>query len=176
MARMPYFDAASGDEETREYLDRLPPMNIFRMMAHAETVMPRFVRMGNALLGKTELDPQLREMAIVRVGHLSQATYELHQHNALCRKLGMPEDKIEALAGKADAPVFSKLERMVLEFADTVVRDVRAPDAMFEALRKELGERQMVELVLTIGYYMMTCRFLENFGVDIEASGDTINP
>ncbi len=29
----------------------------------------------------------------------------------------------------------------------------------------------MAELVLTVGFYMMVCRFLENFEVDIEAPG-----
>jgi hypothetical protein len=42
---------------------------------------------------------------------------------------------------------------------------------MFEAMRERLTTRALAELVLTIGYYMMVSRFLENFDVDIEPPG-----
>ena len=35
-----------------------------------------------------------------------------------------------------------------------------------------LGYKQIQELVITIGYYMMVSRFLETFDVDIEAKGE----
>jgi hypothetical protein len=59
----------------------------------------------------------------------------------------------------------------VLRFADQLVHHVKAPDAMWQDLSKHLDHRQMAELVLTVGYYMMVCRFLENFEVDIESPG-----
>ena len=45
---------------------------------------------------------------------------------------------------------------------------VKAPDVMWNDMLRHLDHRQMAELVLTVGFYMMVCRFLENFEVDIE--------
>jgi len=59
----------------------------------------------------------------------------------------------------------------VLRFTDEVFHRVKAPDAMFEAMRERLTTKALSELVLTIGFYMMVCRFLENFEVDIEPPG-----
>jgi hypothetical protein len=42
---------------------------------------------------------------------------------------------------------------------------------MFDAMRARLSTKALAELVLTIGFYMMVCRFLENFEVDIEPPG-----
>lgn len=57
----------------------------------------------------------------------------------------------------------------MLRFTDQLVHHVRAPDAMFEAMRERLTTRALAELVLTVGFYMMVSRFLENFDVDIES-------
>ena len=56
-------------------------MNIFRMLAGGEGLLRAFSRFGNHLLFKSKLDPVLREIAIVRVGVLSDATYEVYQHD-----------------------------------------------------------------------------------------------
>ena len=68
MARIPYPDPTELSEETTEFLGRLPALNIFRMLAGADGLLPAFSRFGNHLLNRTELDPVLRELAILRVG------------------------------------------------------------------------------------------------------------
>ena len=68
MARIPYPDPDTFDADTRSLLDKLPPLNLFRMMAGGGALLNNFVRLGNHLLFKSELDPVLRELAIIRVG------------------------------------------------------------------------------------------------------------
>ena len=41
--------------------------------------------------------PSLRELAILRVGRLSRAAYEVFQHERIAREAGVAEDKIAAL-------------------------------------------------------------------------------
>ena len=72
-------------------------MNIFRMMAHGDGLLEKFVLLGNQILFKTKIDPVLREIAIVRVGVLSDAKYEVYQHERICRQLGMSEELIGAI-------------------------------------------------------------------------------
>jgi 4-carboxymuconolactone decarboxylase len=154
MARVPYPDPKALSPETQDHLGKLPPLNLFRMMAGGEGLLRAFVRLGNHLLFKSALDPVLREIAILRVGALSGARYEVFQHER-----SGPDD-----------PVFSDLQRLVMRFTDEVVADVRASDATFEALRVELSLQQLQELTVTIGYYMMASRFLETFDIDLEGA------
>ena len=172
MARIPYPDLDALPEEVRSFVGRIDPMlNIYRMLPHAETSLYGFMKLGNALLFKADLAPVLRELVILRVGYLSGADYEVHQHLVVALHLGVSDDKIAGASIGPDAPVFSDLERAVLRFTDEVVRDVKASDAAYEALAAHLSYRELSELLLTIGFYMMVCRFLENLEVEIEAPG-----
>jgi len=172
MARIPYPDIDALPEDVRSFAGRIRPMlNIYRMLPHAETSLYGFMKLGNALLFKADLDPILRELVILRVGYLSDATYEIHQHLVVAAHVGVPPEKIAAAEAGPEAPVFSDLERAVLRFTDEVVQDVKASDAAYNAVAKHLSHRELSELLLTIGFYMMVSRFLENLEVEIEESG-----
>ena len=73
MARIPYRDPNSYSEDDAKLMGKAPAMNIFRMLTHADSAARQYMRLGNALLTRGELDPVLRELAILRVGHLSHA-------------------------------------------------------------------------------------------------------
>ena len=177
MPRIPYPDVSALPQKLQDFQARLDPnVNIFRMLPWAETMVEPWHRLGHAILQRGKLDPVLREMAILRVGHLCRAPYEVHAHERIGARAGMPPGKIAALAEGAEAPVFSELEKLVIRFTDEVVRNVKASDATFDALARHLSHREMVELVLTIGYYQMTCAFLENFEIPIEAPGAIDDP
>lgn len=168
MARVPYPDPADLSPDTREYLAKLPPINIFRMMAGGEGLLRAFSRFGTHLLYKTKLDPVLREIAIVRVGVLSNAGYEVFQHEAISRQLGMSDELIAAIHEGPDAAAFDDAQREVMRFTDDVVANVRASDETFEPLRARLSAQELQELVVAIGFYMAVSRYLETFGVEVE--------
>lgn len=170
MPRIPYYDVDSATDKHAEFLGKLKPhLNIYRMLANSEAGLKGFVRMGNALLYRCELDAGLRELAIVRVGRLSRAAYEVFQHERIAREVGVAEEKIAALRDATiEAPAFTDHEKAVLRYTDDVVRNVRASDKTLKAIQAFLTPGAVVELTLTIGYYMMVCRFLESMGVDGE--------
>jgi alkylhydroperoxidase family enzyme len=168
MARIPYPEAAALSAETQDQLAKLPPLNLFRMLAGGEGLLRGFVRLGNHILFKTELPAVLREIAILRVGALSAARYEVFQHERIARGLGMSDALIAAIRTGPDDPAFDDLQRLIVRYTDDVVRNVRASDDTFRPLAARISVRQLQELTITIGYYMMVSRFLETFGVDIE--------
>ena len=168
MARVPYPAPKALSSETQAFLGKLPPLNLFRMMAGGEGLLRAFVRLGNHLLSKSKLSPVLREIAILRVGALSSARYEVFQHERIARGLGMTDGLLAAIRHGPDDPAFDDLQRLVMRFTDDVVRNVRASDETFEAVRARLSLQELQELTVTIGYYMTASRFLETFDIDIE--------
>ena len=171
MARVPYPDPAKLLPETQEALSKIAPLNIFRMLAGGEGLMPAFLKLGNYILFKSKLDPILREIAIIRVGVLSKAKYEVHQHERIGRDLGMSEALIEAMHKGPDHPALNEMQRLVMRYTDDVVLNVRASDATFKPLMERLSLQEMHELMITIGFYMMVSRFLETYDIQIEAPG-----
>src|SRR3954452_18008446 len=98
MARIEPIDPASAGEDVREGLDNLPPLNIFRTLAHAETAFRPFLRFGGAVLGQMALDPVVRELAILTVAKEAEAEYEWIQHVAIGKTIGVSDAQIKALA------------------------------------------------------------------------------
>ena len=168
MARIPYFDMTQAPASYTEMLSGRKPLNLYRMLPHAGKAGEGFLKLGGALLRDGELDPHLREVAILRVGLLSDASYEVHQHRKVARHVGLSDAKVAAITPGADTSALSELELQVLRFTDQLFHHVKAPDAMFRAMQDRLTTRALAELVLTVGFYMMVSRFLENFEVDIE--------
>ena len=175
MARLPYVDPDSAPPAVRELLARLPAqLNVFRMMAHAETAFRPLLGLGTAILGRQQLDARLRELVLLRVAVLSNARYEWVQHVAIARAAGIPDAQIEALErGQIESDAFSPRERTVLRFASEVVRDVRARDTTFADAATVLSPREIVEVIVTVGFYMMIARLLETTDVDLEPPAGT---
>lgn len=172
MARIPYFDPAMATGHAKTAYGKLPALNIFKMLGHSGDMLEAFRLFGNQILVHSKLDPVLREIAIVRVGVLSHANYEVYQHEEISRRIGMSEAKIRAIHEGPWAADFSEVERLVMLFTDDVVANVRASDMTFNPLAARLSHQEMQELVITIGFYMLVSRFLETFDVDIE-TGET---
>lgn len=171
MARIAPVAEEAMAPELRELLATRPPYNIYRILANAPTALPGFVQLAGALLTASELDPQLREMVILRVGAHCRSAYEIHQHRRLALHVGVSEARIARAMDLADAAAGESLEDRMLAFTDAVVLSVKAPAAQFEALREHLSPRGITELLMTIGTYMMVSRVLENLEVEIEREG-----
>ena len=175
MARLPYVDPATAPEPVRELLARLPvELNVFRMMAHAETDFRPLVGLGSAILGRQKLSAKLRELAILRVAALSPARYEWVQHVPIAKASGATDAQVAALErGDVAADAFDTVERAVLRFTTEVLRDVRASDASFAELARHLSAQEIVELIVTVGYYMLIARLLETTAVDLDPPAGT---
>ena len=168
MARIDYCDPAAASERTREILDKNRNANIFRMMAHSPSYFEQYCRLGRAIRHKGELDPVVRELAITRTGMLCEAPYEIAAHKRIGKGVGVTDEQNEALADWRSASCFSDLQRAALAFTDEIVQLRRPTDATFNAIAAKLTPGALVELQLSVGFYIMTSKFLETFAIDLQ--------
>lgn len=169
MPRIPFADPATLTPQFKELLAAKHPLNLYRMLPRlGPAASSGFVALGGALLRDGTIDPVLREIAILRVGHLSRASYEVHQHTRIGRRVGMREDLFAAIRQGPDAAAFTPHEALVMRYTDHVVANVKAGDALFREVVAAFGEDAAAELTIVIGFYMMVCRFLENMEIPIE--------
>jgi len=152
MARLPY----------AEIPERTPQLNIFKLIANAETAFKPFMKYGLVLLRDLEVDPVVREQAILRVAALTPgAEYEWVQHEAIGRAVGMTEEQIEACRSGDPGDI-------VLRFTEEVVRDASPSDETFAAMSERVPPRQIVELILVIGQYMTLARLMATAQIDLD--------
>jgi 4-carboxymuconolactone decarboxylase len=172
LARIPYPDSDQAPDPVREALAALPPLNIFRMLSHAESAFRPFLRFGGAILGDLRLDPKLRELAILQVAAQSDAEYEWVQHVAIGLAVGLTEDQMAAVRrGAIDSDAsLSDTDRAVLRFAAEVIDGPRVSDETFAAVSRSLSPREIVELLLTIGNYLMLARVMTTLELELDAA------
>ncbi len=170
MARLPLVtnDEANGD--AKRVLDSMPnALNIFRMMANAETMILPAVKLGGAILSKQQLGAKERELLILQVAQIEGGEYEWNQHDPIAIGVGVPREQIEALAkGDITSNAFNEAEQALLAFSKEVIENVRVPDAVFSAAHVHFSDREMVEVIFTIGFYMMAARLTEATLTDID--------
>lgn len=168
MARIAYSDPAKHNERTRELLGKNRNANIFRMMAHSPSHFEQYCRLGGAIRHKGELDPVMRELAITRTGILCEAPYEIAAHKRIGKNVGVTDEQNAALEDWTSATCFDEVQRAALAFTDEIVKLRRPTDATFEAIASRLTPAALVELQLAVGFYIMTSKFLETFGIDMQ--------
>jgi 4-carboxymuconolactone decarboxylase len=174
MARVPLIDEKDHPEHA-ELIERFRAgrrgrlINIYRMLLNSPALAESWFNHSNAVRWKTALAGRLREIVIIRVGHLTQAQYVLRQHVpalALADGLSLPE--CDALADWRDSRFFSASERAALDYADVMTRDIVVPDDVFAEVARHFDQRQIVELTVLIGTYNMNARVLQALELDLE--------
>ncbi|MGW0323245.1 carboxymuconolactone decarboxylase family protein [Nocardia sp. NPDC003183] len=141
--------------------------NIYRMVAHSHGMGLSFLTMADAMLQTNSVPFPLRELAILRVGHVYAAPYELHHHEKFARAVGLSEDAIAAAATGGGEGLRSE-EAAVLRWTDTILdRHTLGAVARTEALEL-FSVTELADFVLTVGFYQLVCNFLNTFEVTTE--------
>jgi alkylhydroperoxidase family enzyme len=86
--------------------------------------------------------------------------------SAISRKWGLTDQEILALPSYQTSPLFSELDKLVLDYATGMSRTpVDVPDELFDRLRQRLDDAQVVELTHHIALENMRGRFNLALGI-----------
>ncbi len=144
-------------------------INIYRMLLHSPALAESWFAHSNAVRWMTTLDGRLREIVIIRMGHLTGSQYVLRQHvPSLALADGLTVEECDALVDWRGSRFFSERERSALTYTDVMTRDIVVPDAVFAEVKRHFNERQIVELTVLIGTYNMNARVLRALELDLE--------
>ncbi len=103
-----------------------------------------------------KIDPKLRELGQTRAGYTVGSQFVFSQHCKASRDVGLTEAQIQAIPHWPTADCFSQIERAVLAYTDALVLERgRVSDGVFEALKAELSDEEILELTYVTCTYMM---------------------
>lgn len=103
-----------------------------------------------------KIDPKLRELGQTRAGYTVGSQFVFSQHCKASRDVGLTEAQIAAIPHWPTADCFSQIERAVLAYTDALVLERgRVSDGVFEALKAELSDEEILELTYVTCTYMM---------------------
>jgi AhpD family alkylhydroperoxidase len=174
MARLPYLDREDLPESDRDIFDDMLERfgrihNLHRAIAHSPVLLRALLHWGEAIRRSTRLEPILRELAIMTVGRLTQCKYEYVHHQGIARRVGVRPEQLDCLEAWESAPAFTEQERAVIRYATEATQQVRVSAATFDALRRFLDAKQIVQLVLIVGHFNMVVRILMPLEIELES-------
>jgi 4-carboxymuconolactone decarboxylase len=165
------------NEEQKEILEnyRRPSgkiANIFLTQARHIEVMKKWRVFAGYVLNQSTLPAREREMLILRIGWLCQSEYEFGQHTRIGKQAGLTPQEIVNITKGPDAPGWDPFDAALLRAADELHTDAFISDATWNALSKRYHEKQMIDLIMTVGSYNTVSMFLNTVGVQLDPNLD----
>lgn len=144
-------------------------INVYRALLNSPPLAETWFEHLNAVRWKTSLSGRLREIVIIRIGHLANVAYIIKQHvPKLAVAEGLSIEECSALADWRATELFSETERAVLAYTDAVTRDAAADEQVYGAAATHFEPAAMVELTVLIGTYNMHARVMNALQLDLE--------
>ena len=170
MARLPYPDTDRA--ELADLVGRIAHerggevINLYRMLLHSPPVAEGWRELGTAIRIDSALDAAARELAICLVARLTGSQYEWSHHAPIAARAGVDAEALAALPAWRDHAGFTDRERAVLAWTEAVAVELRPDDGVLAQARAALGDRELVELTATVGFYACVARFVLALDVD----------
>ena len=143
-------------------------LNALGTFAHHPALAKAFHTFNGHILFTTTLTDRQRELLVLRVAHRRSAEYEWAQHVILAGDAGITPEEIEAVRTDPGAPAWSPLDRALLAAADELLDDACIADRTWEALAAELDERQLLDVIFTVGAYELVAMAFKSCGVELD--------
>ncbi|WP_019063472.1 carboxymuconolactone decarboxylase family protein [Streptomyces prunicolor] len=171
MARLPGIDG-TGPVADRIRARRGGTLRLLdRMLLYSPSVADGWNSLLGAIRLRMDLPADIRELVILRIAVLNRASYEWTAHEPEARAAGLDGHQLAALRhdDAAEHPALDARQRRVLAYTDAMTRHVQVPDEVFDALRGDFTDAELVELTATVAAYGMVSRFLVALDVELPA-------
>ncbi len=133
-----------------------PPLALFRTLARHDALMARMRPLGAAILGpKATVPLRLRELMIDRTCALTGAEYEWGVHVAAFGAAAELDPARLAATATGTPPQggWEPAEEAVVRLAEELHATNGVSDELWASLTALLDERQIIELIVTAGWY-----------------------
>lgn len=165
MALIPFADENNPSPELLAALKRAPLLlNVTRMIANSRNAQKALEGFGGMIM-KGELDPKLRELAILRTAKACGSNYEWLHHVVVGKGEGVTQEQIDNIENPG-ASCFNETEGLVVRLAGELATNVKGSREAVLALNKKLGTSTLVELIMVSGFYGALARLLESTEVE----------
>ena len=146
----------------------------FAVLLHSPEVARRIAHLGAYIRFESALSGEQRELAILATARAMDCRYEWAAHVPLAKKAGVRGEAIAAIRERRAPAGLTPAEAEIVQYVTALLRAHRVDDAAYRAMRERFGERALVELTATTGYYSMIACALNAFDVQPEPGADIL--
>jgi AhpD family alkylhydroperoxidase len=123
------------------------------------------VRGVETYIRRCGLEQSLIELVDMRASQINGCAFCLDMHSKDARRNGETEQRLYLLSGWRDSPLYTDRERAALAWTEalTLVAETHAPDDVYDQVRAQFGEAELVNLTTLIGLINLWNRMMIGF-------------
>jgi AhpD family alkylhydroperoxidase len=137
-----------------------------QMYAHLPVLLKGYAKLEQATAKLDGLGKRLHALAELKAATVMHCEYCIDLGSAVARQWGLSDEELLALPNYQTSPLFSELDKLVLDYAVGMSRTpVEVPDELVGKLREHLDNAQLVELTHYIALENLRGRFNRALGI-----------
>ncbi len=148
----------------------------FPALLRSPELADRVRHLGDYVRFESTVPAPLRELAILVVARFWSAHYEWNAHRKHAVTAGLDPAIADAIEVVQRPATLSKDEALVYDLVSELLNDKDVSDATFAAATARFGERTVIELVGTAGYYGFVSLILNLNRTPIQEGGKPLPP
>jgi 4-carboxymuconolactone decarboxylase len=129
-----------------------------------------FFDMGDRVRFHMSVPDKLKELAIILTARYWAAQFEWLAHRRAAVQAGLSEEKVKAIAEGRRPVGMSADEEVVYNFITELFKTRQSSDATFAAVKTVAGERGVVDLIVSAGYYQVVSMLMNTDRLPVNAN------
>ena len=125
----------------------------FSALLYSPEIGDQAQKLGAQVRFQNSLPDPLKELAILVVARFWTAQFEWYAHRRLALEAGLDAAITDAIADGKRPPRMSRDESAIYDFATELLQTREVSDATFAAVKDRFGEKGVIDLICTMGYY-----------------------
>jgi 4-carboxymuconolactone decarboxylase len=171
--RVPQLDATNRSEDVRAAfsamhlhanIDVLADPVLMTLAQHPPLTRP-FLDFNRYLLADSTLPVRLRQLAIMRIGWVRRSGVMWASHVRFSLGVGLADTDVEAVKQGSASAHWDDPDRLILTATEQLIADSDIDDETWDGLRGVLGQEQCMELIFTVGTYVLLTMALKTMRV-----------
>lgn len=152
------------------------PPNVFTTLGRHRRLFRKWLRFAGALMPGGVLPRDETELLILRVARNCASDYEWTQHARIALRSGLSQVEVDRVREGAEAAGWSPRQALLLRAADELHADRTLSRDLWDRLRPELSDVELIELCMVVGHYEMLAMTLNALAVEPDVFGDVAPP
>jgi alkylhydroperoxidase family enzyme len=139
--------------------------NVLATLVRHPALAHAYLEFNAHLLVRSTLSARVREVALLRAVQHRRSDYLWDHHVPIAQRAGLDIEEIEAIRRGEPA---DDLDRLVVATVDELDAESTLSDATWSALRDRFDERQILDLIFSVGCYQLLAVAVNTLGIEPE--------
>ena len=145
-------------------------LNVSRMFAGTDDMVPGVSAMTKAVFTAKGVDPKLREMVVLRVAKKLNCPYEWQANIVMAKNVGCTQAEIDAMSSDGPVSDVSPAITLICTATDELTLSGTLSDDTLTQLRQSYDDTTCRKLILVISWFNLLSRFLNACRVPLETT------